>query len=428
MLKRILGTAVLAGGVIAALSGCEVTQISWANHFYIVGSACAPAPLTAGATTLHNGAGFIGTPGTPGGTRVLLGKVFYADLTHDGVQDAAVSLNCYGGSSSHGYLGTEIQVFTRDAKPVERLVPPQKYPDSALPPYFPYGDTGVSGNTLYTGVESYPAGSAHYLASAYDLYRWDWNGHGFTPVNVATTVNLGGAILTLPTGWVAEQVATTANSHSIVPTWCLMPHSAPAPAGPDAANCPIALRAVSTVSTPPQMSVDTPGGLVGNPEYCDPAHSQTVSLVGYQDSKIGARSADYRHWLYVCADGSQWPVEQYVADNVPGYVLYSSHATAAVHAVLTGIAQTAQLPGGTAPLRLSDFGIVRTVTAATGGYQITLDRVVRGTSGLINNNPQTYGYAVPAAAVVPGQSLKVGDLVELATNGTAVTHLQVDPS
>ncbi len=210
----------------------------------------------------------------------------------------------------------------------------------------------------------------------------------------------------------------------------LVPDAAagPAPSSQDAAGCSIAFSAVPSGSATPQMSVDTPGGLVGNPEYCDPAQSQTVSLVGYQDSQLGARFADYRIWLYVCADGSRWPVEQYVADNAPGYVLYSSHATAAVHAVLTGIAQTAQLPAITAPLRLSDLGIVRTVTAGAGGYQITVDRVVRGTSGLINNNPQTYPYDVPAAAVLPGQSLKVGDLVELATNGTTVTHLQVDPS
>ena len=120
MWKRVLGAGVLAAGVIAALVGCEVTQINWANHFYIVSSACAPAPLTAGATTLHNGVGYIGTPGTLPGTSVALMSVHYGDLTHDGIQDAAVFLGCHdtiGGNHD----GSELQVFTRDAKPLSLI-------------------------------------------------------------------------------------------------------------------------------------------------------------------------------------------------------------------------------------------------------------------------------------------------------------------
>ena len=174
------------------------------------------------------------------------------------------------------------------------------------------------------------------------------------------------------------------------------------------------------------MSVDTPGGLVGNPEYCDPAHPQTVSLLGYQDGKLGTRPASYRNWLYACADGSRWTIKQYVADNVSAYVLYSSHVTPQVDRVLAAIAASAQLPAAYEPLRLSDLGIVRTLTVAAGTYHLTLDRVVRGPTGLINDSPQTYGYSVPAGTVLHGQLLHVGDLVELNTNGTIVTHAQVD--
>jgi hypothetical protein len=385
MLKRMLGVVALAASVIAGLVGCEASQINWANHFYVVSSACAPAPLTSGATTLHNGVGYIGTPGTLPGTSVGLLNVHYGDLTHDGIQDAAVFLGC-GDTIGGNHGGSELQVFTRDAKPVERLVAPNKYPGGLFPPYFIAYEIKIVNNTLYTGVYSFLPGDPHAGPSAHDVYRWDWNGHGFTPVNVSTTVTLGGARLTLPAGWVAEAVATTPNSHPILNTWCLMPHSVMAPASPDAAGCTIAFSAVPTGASTPQMSVDTPGGLVSNPEYCDPAHPQTVSLLGYQDSKMGTRPADYRNWLYACADGTRWPIEQYVADNAPGYVLYSSHATAAVHTVITNIAKTAQLPAITAPLRLSDFGIVRTLTATAGGDQITLDRVVRGTTRIINNN------------------------------------------
>src|ERR1700749_702588 len=125
MFKRMLGVGVLAAGVVAGLSACDVNQINWANHSYVVSNSCAVAPLSAGATTLQDGAGFIGTPGTLTGTAVNLRSVEYGDLTHDGVQDAAVLLNCHdtmGGLT----IGTEVQIFTRDAQPVEGLVPPKK--------------------------------------------------------------------------------------------------------------------------------------------------------------------------------------------------------------------------------------------------------------------------------------------------------------
>ncbi len=188
MLKRILGTAVVAGGVIAALSGCEVTQISWANHFYIVSSACAPAPLTAGATTLHNGAGFIGTPGTLAAPASCSARSSTADLTHDGIQDAAVFLNCHdtiGGNHN----GSEIQIFTRNSQPVQRLVAPNRQlPGTIFSPYFIDNEIEIVKNTLYTGVESFLPADPHAGPSVHETYRWDWNGHSFTPVLVQSAV------------------------------------------------------------------------------------------------------------------------------------------------------------------------------------------------------------------------------------------------
>jgi hypothetical protein len=429
MFKRMLGVGALAAGVVAGLSACDVNQISWANHFYVVSNVCAPAPFSSGAVTLHNGVGYIGTPGTLPGTRVDLENVQEGDLTHDGVADAAVLLNCHdtiGGNNN----GSEIQVFTRDAKPVERLVAPRKYPGSSFAPYFIYNDIKIVGGALYTGVESYLPGDSHALPSATDVYRWDWNGHAFTPVDVSTTMTLGWNIglstrLTLPAGWVAEPLASTASIRPIVPTWCLMPHSAATPSAIDSPGCTIAFMAVPAGVASTAMSVDTPDGMLSNPEYCDPRQTQTVRLLDYQDRKLGTRPASYRDWLYSCADGSRWPVEQYVADNAPAVVLYSSHSTPAVHAVLTQIAKTAQLPAISAPLRLSDLGYVRSVTAIAGGHRITLDRVVRSPGGLINDSPQTYVYDVPAAAVPNGETLQAGDLVQVNTNGTGVTRAAI---
>ena len=344
--KRMLGVGVLAAGVVAALSGCEVNQIDWINHQYVVSSACAPAPLTPGATTLHDYVGYIGTPGTRSATRVAFLNVQYGDLTHDGIEDAAVLLECNDtvGGNVHG---DEVQVFTRDGQPVERLVAPHKYPGASYAPYF--GSIQTVDNALYTTVAGYLPGDSKDSPSAHDTYRWDWNGHGFTPVDVSTQMRLGAAGLTLPAGWVAEPLVSTANSHPIVPTWCLMPHSAPTPASPDSAGCTIAFKALPTGAASPEISVSTPGGLVGNPEYCNPAQSQTVSLVTQQLRPFGIRLSDYRDWLYSCADGTRWPIEQYVASAAPAFVLYSSHATPAVHSVITQIARTASLPPTTTP-------------------------------------------------------------------------------
>ena len=240
----------------------------------------------------------------------------------------------------------------------------------------------------------------------------------------ANVVSVGGARLTLPEGWVAEAIVPPAHSQLILPTWCLMRESGPSPTSPtsqDAATCAISFSTVPTGSATPQLSVDTPGGLVSNPEYCDPGASQTSVLLDDSDSALGTRPADYRRWLFVCKDGTQWPIEQYVADNVPGYVLFSAHATAQVHEIVAEIARTAQLPAISAPLRLSDFGIVRSVTKSGSGYRILIDRVVQGIPSLINNNPQTYAYDVPATAILGGKPPTVGSLVELTTNGVDVT-------
>ena len=426
MFKRMLGVGVLAAGVVAGLSACDVNQISWANHFYVVSSTCAQPPMTPGAVTLHDGVGYIGTPGTSTGTRVDLLNVHEGDFTHDGVQDAAVLLNCHdtvGGNNN----GSEIQVFTRDAKPVERLVAPQKYPGGSFPPYFVYNEISVVGNTLYTGVDSFLPGDSHAGPSAHDVYRWDWNGHGFTPVDITTTIGFRStdgslAKLNLPAGWVAEAVASTPQSHPIVPTWCLMPHSAPAPADADAPGCTIAFEVIPIGAAQPKMSGDTPGGLATNPEFCPAPQSQTVTLQGYLDRKFGARNSTYRNWHYACQDGSSWQVEQYAAMDVPSYVLYSSHATPAVHTVLTSIAKTAQLPPISGPLPLWDLGILRNAVATTGGYHVWIERVLRTPTGTVSAN-QFYETGVPTAAIPRGFTFRIGDLIELNTNGVGVTSI-----
>jgi len=82
--------------LVAALSGCEVSQINWRNHFFATSSGCLH-----GTATLRNG-------------------------------------------------------------------------------------IGVHNNVLYTGAYGYRPSDPHCCSSAYDIYRWGWNGHGFTPVDVSS--------------------------------------------------------------------------------------------------------------------------------------------------------------------------------------------------------------------------------------------------
>jgi hypothetical protein len=248
-----------------------------------------------------------------------------------------------------------------------------------------------------------------------------------TPVTPSATniVSVGGASLTLPAGWVAEAELPSGSSRPILRTWCLMPEPARTTGG--SSTCAIAFSAVDTGNSTEALSVDTEGGLQSNPEYCGPDGIAKEHL-DYSDSQFGTRAADYRHWDYTCKDGTSWSIEQYVADNAPGFVLFSQHATPEVHAIMADIAKTAKLPEISAPLRLSDFGIVRSVEATAGGYHILLDRVVQGVGELINNNPHTYPYDVPAAAILGGSYVpKIGDKVVLTTNGNVVRSFFHDP-
>ncbi|HEX4431124.1 MAG TPA: hypothetical protein VHZ96_17775 [Frankiaceae bacterium] len=181
MLKIVAKTAVvaaLATAVAAALSGCEASQVSWANHTFTLSGSC----LQLQTVTLHNGKA-IGA----NGIEVDLVKVYYGDLNHDGVQDAVVMLDCSAAPTGGNGTGSEIQVFTRDAKPIARLVQPDRYGSgNPFGTQFNFNNVGVHSDVLYTGAWGWLPGDAHCCPSAYDVYRWDWNGHGFTPVDVQT--------------------------------------------------------------------------------------------------------------------------------------------------------------------------------------------------------------------------------------------------
>lgn len=239
------------------------------------------------------------------------------------------------------------------------------------------------------------------------------------------TVTMGNARLTLPAGWTSGLEHAKGLSSNIAPTWCLSPTPLPSPVyvGQQCA------AEFMTMPSDVQMSVDTQGGIVSNPEYCRGYPYSAGQLLEYRDTMLGNRPADYRRWLFVCKDGTRWPIEQYVADNVQSFVLFSDQADSTIHAALTFIAQSAVLPAISGPLRRSDFGFARSVTPLTGGgYRVTIDRVVQGTDGVINNNPATYPYDIPAAAVHEAREApQVGGLINIFTDGYSVTGYQLLP-
>lgn len=160
------GSALLAAVAVATvgtLSGCEVSQINWANRTYTVSGSC----LRLATVTLHDGQAI-----TRDGIKIKLLKVLRGDINGDGIPDAVLLLACATVSSGGLQAATEIQVFTRNAKPLARITPPVYYaqPHGVFDP----ASLKIAQGKLYAGAD--------YADSVYAVFRCDWNGHGFYTV------------------------------------------------------------------------------------------------------------------------------------------------------------------------------------------------------------------------------------------------------
>ena len=270
-----------------------------------------------------------------------------------------------------------------------------------------------------------------------------------TPSSAATTstttgatqspvvVELGGASVSLPPGWVARGYALyeVAGGGTIAAQqWCLTPSELPASTKPGA--CPltlgtIALNAEGLVGSLPggnPVDVDTEGGWASNPHYCtDAIYNRTGSSETTGDRPFGGRTADWRRWTLSCPDGTQHLIEQYVVASGPGFILFSDRANATVHNAMTEITTHATLPPQTSALRYMDRGYIRSIDRTSAGVQIRLDRAVSTTHGLLNQNPATYPYVIPTA-IFDQAHLVVGSLGSLYTNGTSVTAAFAAPA
>jgi hypothetical protein len=237
------------------------------------------------------------------------------------------------------------------------------------------------------------------------------------PVAPTKRVTLGSATLTIPRGWVARSEPSASTGKW--PTWCLEPSTTPA----SSTTCLVMFREIPAAWTGQAVNPDIEGGWSSNPEYCGPGTSGQRNLLAYDDRTFGTRQADYRRWHYACNSGATYDIEQYVVATGPGYILFSEHADAQIHDVMTSIAKTAQLPAQAAPLRYGDTGIVRSVIHAADGYHVTIDRVVMSATPPINNNPATYPYVISNSVAAQFKlTPAIGKRIFVATDGHRVVQ------
>jgi hypothetical protein len=237
-----------------------------------------------------------------------------------------------------------------------------------------------------------------------------------------TTVNLGGATIAIPAGWQARDYAQylpSGSSSIAAKKWCLTPSSQQVSTTPGA--CPVEFSEIAAKAAGNAIDVDTEGGFSSNPEYCAPG-DQNVANVHSTDTTFGGRAADSRRWHLGCRSGKSFDIEQYVVATGPGFILFYEHADDAMHATMAQIAARSTLPAATDAVRYYDHGYVRAIRQVTGGYQVSVDRVVPEGSSIVNNNPATYDYLIPAALYVDSKlPLTIGELITVNTDGTQVT-------
>jgi hypothetical protein len=238
--------------------------------------------------------------------------------------------------------------------------------------------------------------------------------------DLSGTVDLGGATLTLPSGWMARDYRRNATPNA-PQVWCLTPASRSTAPG----RCPMTFSTVDTQHA--GLATEIEGGFVANPEYC--GRESTGGETFAADTRdFGGRSAQWRRWVITCRPTPRtWRIEQYVVPTGPGFVLFSAQATGAVREAMTSIVGSAQLPAQVAPLRLTDVGYVRSVARRPDGVHITLDRVATdGGRKVINPSTRTYAYVVPTRQFDNGGyngPLGVGSRVYIGSNGTRVTSI-----
>ena len=238
------------------------------------------------------------------------------------------------------------------------------------------------------------------------------------PAAPTPTVQLGAAQIALPTGWAVRTAPTPVLN---VEQWCLAPEHTIVTTDPG--GCPVLFTVLEDHAT---IDVDVPGGLVTGPSQCIQGNAGTLDKA--EALTFGGRSAEYRRWTIDCSAAHPAPIPeaQYVAADYPGFILYSDRATAANLAALDFIAQHSTLPKQSG-LRLQDRGITRSVSQRSDGAHITIQRIVVGLDAkTASTEKQTYSYVLPKT-LLPFEPPKVGEQVNVLTDGRSVTGYSLVP-
>lgn len=253
---------------------------------------------------------------------------------------------------------------------------------------------GDSGSTPPGGGSSHPSGQQSSSSAT-------------TPVPRLARVRIGDALIAVPSGWVTRKAPGDG-------TWCLQPASAPR-----SGECRQVLFSVMQEGS--GVNVDGPGG-VGDAPQCLRVVSEQAAPAGF-----GGRDGEWRRF-HTTGCGAPQDIEDYVVPTVPAFVLSTTSADPAVHLALRDVAQQSTLPRQQRPLRLTDFGVVRSVQRTSAGVRVALLRLVRsrvpGQSVIDEQSSSTTSYLVPTALFDrPGQHITVGSTVGLLTDGNVVTGI-----
>jgi hypothetical protein len=231
-----------------------------------------------------------------------------------------------------------------------------------------------------------------------------------------TAVDLGGAKLRLPVGWVADEVADPHQYGSSVYSreWCLAPaRSASSPS----ADCPLQFGPVAPVSTsgvPVNGNVPLGTQLGGRQSSCPVSDFSGESSAGLPS--LGQRGWLNRAWQGRCHE-QPLSIQQYVVNTAPGYLLFSNQRTPELDAAMAEITQYASLPAQNAPLLLYDMGVVRAVTPQSIGYRMTIAPIIREGGNWMPSGEADRSYQISPAEL---KYALVGTKVGVTTDGAEV--------
>jgi hypothetical protein len=229
------------------------------------------------------------------------------------------------------------------------------------------------------------------------------------------TITVQGVTFEVPTTWGIAPVQTG-------PTDCLTIGGVAPRSVNGASNCQLTVQVVSPRAADADgFDPDTPYGIGAGAPCGANLAAAGLKTVQAADATVGGSAAEFRAFTADCLKGT-W--EQWTVPTAPGVILVRSYADPATEPAARYVVAHAQLPAPRSALRLTDRGIIRSVTNAADGVHIALDRVTRIEPGGDQNlNPATYNYVLPAnlkinSPMATGGSLTAAQLVQLAAGHT----------